>query len=368
MSGSRPAPADAAHWRQLFLGPAAAAWSRVRSGGWPVIQGTLAATAAWVVARHVVQHHQPFFAPIAAVVALNAARGERGTNALHLLQGVIVGIAVAELAVLGMGSGYATLAVATLVAMLLALIVGAARMVIGQAAGSAILTVTTNAPGVGPGRLIDALIGGGIALVISQLVFPAEPLKLLRHDEAAALAGMARALQLAAEAIELGDDAPAGRAVDELRIVRDRLTELDKTRRRTLHTARRTPRWWRRRGLVVEADENAGQLDLLGSSCLALTRSIIASDNAHLQSLPDPIRQLADVLLALAAAPAHRGVRQYAAEEALRVADSTPSLREDASPAEVAAAWSVRQVAHDTIVFAGVDPEQATDAVGNNDH
>lgn len=360
--------AGAGHWRQRFRDAAAAAWSRLRSGGWPVIQGTLAATASWIIARHVVQHHQPFFAPIAAVVALNADRGERGTNALHLLQGVIVGIAVAELAVLSMGSGYATLAVATLIAMLLALIVGAARMVIGQAAGSAILTVATNAPGVGPGRLIDALIGGGMALVISQLVFPVEPLKLLRHDEAAALAGMARALQLGAEAIERGDDALADRAVQELRIVRDRLTELDRTRRRTLHTARRTLRWWRRRGLVVEADENAGQLDLLGSSCLALTRSIIASDNGHLHSLPDPIQQLAHVLLALAAAPSHRGVRQHAAEEALRIVDRTPRPRQDASPAEVAAAWSVRQVAHDTIVFAGVDPDQARDTIGNHDH
>ncbi|MEV5830558.1 hypothetical protein AB0L25_33835 [Spirillospora sp. NPDC052242] len=40
---------------------------------------------------------QPFFAPIAAVVALNAVRGRRGVNALHLLTGVILGIGVGEL-------------------------------------------------------------------------------------------------------------------------------------------------------------------------------------------------------------------------------------------------------------------------------
>jgi uncharacterized membrane protein YgaE (UPF0421/DUF939 family) len=48
-----------------------------------VLQGTLAATVAWVIAEHVVGDHDPFFAPIAAFVALNAAVGERGLNAVR---------------------------------------------------------------------------------------------------------------------------------------------------------------------------------------------------------------------------------------------------------------------------------------------
>lgn len=350
-------------WRPAVARATAGARQRVRSGGWPVIQGTLAATASWVIARHLVQHHQPFFAPIAAVVALNATRGERGTNALHLLQGVLVGIVVAELAVKVLGSGYVSLAVATLVAMLLALVVGAARMVIAQAAASAILTVTTNAPGVGPGRLIDALIGGGVALVISQLLFPAAPLKILRHDETAALAGMARALHLASVSIERGDDAPADRAVEQLRTVRDRLTELGKSRQLTLHTARRTPRWWLRRDPIVREEENAGQLDLLGSSCLALTRAIIAAGEDQLQSLQGAIRELGDVLEALSATPADRAARQHAADRAVRIARSMHPLPRGASEAARAVAWSLRQVAHDTVVYAGIDPAQASESV-----
>lgn len=335
----------------------------MRTGGWPVIQGTFAATVSWVIARHLVQHHQPFFAPIAAVVALNATRGERGTNALRLLLGVLVGIIVAGVAITVLGSGYLTLAVATLVSMVLALLFGAARMVIAQAAASAILTVATDAPGVGPGRLTDALIGGGTALVISQLLFPAAPLKLLHEDESAALDGMAQALHLAVAAIEHGDDAPADRAVEQLRIVRDRLTELGKTRQRTLHTAHRTPRWWIRREPIVREEENAGQLDLLGSSCLALTRAIIAADDSRLQSLRAPIDQLGDVLRDLSSAPSDRGLRQQAADRAVRIAQDTLRPAPDAPEAERAVAWSVRQVAHDTIVFAGIDPGQASDAI-----
>lgn len=355
-------PTDPRHWRQLLAGAVDGAWARLRSGSWPVVQGTIAATGSWVIARHLVQHHQPFFAPIAAVVALNATRGERGTNALHLLEGVIVGIAVAEGAIKLVGAGYATLAAATLVSMLIAVAFGAARMVIAQSAASAILTVATHAPGVGPGRLIDALIGGGVALVFSQLLFPAEPLRLLRRDESAALAGMSQALRLVTQAIERGDAGSADRAIDQLRDVRDRLTELGKTRQRSLRTARRTPRWWGRRAPIVKEEENAGQLDLLGSSCLALTRAVVGADTPQLQSLHAVVRQLAGVLQVLAEAPSDREVRQLAADQALAIAHRVFRVPPDAPEAARAVAWSVRQVARDTAVFAGIDPDQAADA------
>jgi hypothetical protein len=64
------------------------AWQASRAWAvetWPLLKGTAAATLAWVIANHVVDHHEPFFAPIAAVVALNAPLGERGLNTLRLL-------------------------------------------------------------------------------------------------------------------------------------------------------------------------------------------------------------------------------------------------------------------------------------------
>src|SRR5438128_767662 len=106
------------------MGSAGGRWSRVKTAGsraWHglaadaarLLQATVAATTAWMVAKHVVHHHQPFFAPIAAAVALNASVGERGLNAVRMLLGVFLGIAVGELAILGFGGGYGTLALAT---------------------------------------------------------------------------------------------------------------------------------------------------------------------------------------------------------------------------------------------------------------
>src|SRR5689334_15778983 len=175
---------------------------------WPLLQATAAATAAWVLAKHVVHHHEPFFAPVAAVVALNTSLGERGLNALRLLQGVILGIAVGELTLLALGGGYGSLALATFVALLLARVLGGARIVLAQAAISAILTIAVANGEVGYQRLTDALIGAGVALVFSQLIFSPDPLGLLRRVESNALAAMGAALDLAGRALA-GEEALA---------------------------------------------------------------------------------------------------------------------------------------------------------------
>ena len=71
-----------------------------------------------------------------------------------------------------------------------------ARIVLAQAAAAAILTVVTATGRLGLDRLADALIGTGVALVFSQLLFSPEPIRLLRRAEAAALRDTADGLAL----------------------------------------------------------------------------------------------------------------------------------------------------------------------------
>src|SRR5581483_3189749 len=70
---------------------------------WPLVPATAAATVSWLIAKHLIHHHEPFFAPISALVSLNTSLGERGINALHLLQGVVLGIGVAEFVLFALG-------------------------------------------------------------------------------------------------------------------------------------------------------------------------------------------------------------------------------------------------------------------------
>jgi peptidoglycan/LPS O-acetylase OafA/YrhL len=77
-------PAGGAVLRRAWRSGRKPTGRKLLADAWPLLQGTAAAMAAWVIATHLFDHHQPFYAPIAAVVALTAL-GERGLNALQLL-------------------------------------------------------------------------------------------------------------------------------------------------------------------------------------------------------------------------------------------------------------------------------------------
>lgn len=166
---------------------------RPEADTWPMLQGTVTATLAWAIAGN----PDPFFAPIAAFVALNASVGERGLNAIRLLLSVVVG---------------------------------------------AILTVVAAGGQAGTERLVDALIGVGVALLFTQVLFAPQPLALLRRAQAAALGDMAEGLRLTASALEADDEDAAEQAMSYLRTLRDRLSELERTRAASGRVARRSTR------------------------------------------------------------------------------------------------------------------------------
>jgi Fusaric acid resistance protein-like len=330
---------------------------------WLVLQGTLAATVAWVIAVQVVGNHEPFFAPIAAFVGLNASRGERGRNALRLLLGVVVGIVAGECTIAVLGGGYGSLALAVFAATAVAQALGGVRIVIAQAAAGAILTVAVANGEAGTQRLVDALIGVGVALLFTQVLFSPEPLALLRRAEAAALGDMAEALRLTARALECDDDDVAEQAMSHLRTLRDRLSELGRTRAASGRVARRSAIWRSQIAPVVRETEDAGRLDLLGVSCITLTRTAMATDQAYRRRLAPRVNELADALADLAGTPGDRSTRQEAADGALDVVRRVASGYTSSDAEAVAAIVALRTVASDLMVFAGVDAEQADAAV-----
>ena len=330
---------------------------------WLLLQGAAAATAAWVIAQYVFDRQQPFFAPIAALIALNTSLGERGLNALRLLQGVFVGIVVGEITLATLGGGYGSVAIAIFTATALARVLNGTRIVIAQAAVGAILTVATADAEPGVERLTDALIGAGVALVFSQLLFSPEPLALLRRAEAAALARMATSLALTARALEEDDDELAERAIGALRALPDELAELRRTRRASARVARRTLVWRSQRALVVRENENADHLDLLGGSCLLLARVAPSLTSDERQTLDQSVRDLADVLGALAGDLGDRETRQRAVDRAFDVARRVAGS--DATPDTTLAVGvvAVQMLAVDLMVFAGVELDAAVAAV-----
>jgi hypothetical protein len=336
-----------------------------------LLQEAAAATVAWVLASHVVDHHQPFFAPVAAVVALNAPLGERGGNTLRLVQGVVIGILAGALAVDVLGTTSASLFLATLAAMAASRALGSTPMVLGQAATAAILSVVTGDAQAGPERLIDALIGGGVALLFTQVLFTPEPVRLLRRAETRVLTDIAGAFDLTAQALDENDQSQADRAIDTIRDARDRLAELGRARTASKRVPRRSAAWRSQRDPVVKENEDAGQLDLLGGSSLMVIRNAAQAEGDERDVLAPAIRHLAAQARELAGNPGDREVRQRAADsvlETMRRLKANPCVLEAALDSALAAtAIAVRSAAADIMIFAGVDADEAERAVQSHD-
>ena len=330
---------------------------------WPLLQATAAATLAWVIAKHGLDHDDPFFAPIAAVIALNTSLGERGLNALRLVQGVIVGIVAGELTLLAVGSGPASLALAVFAAMTVARALGGVRIVVAQAAVGAILIIALGDADAGPQRLLDALIGAGVALGFSQILFSPEPVALVRRAASDVLKQMAEGVELTARALEHDDPELGERAMSSLRDLHARVVELRRVTRASRRVVRHSVAWRSRTAPVVRETENVGHLDLLGGSCLMLARAAMAMSPAERRWLAPSVRVLAAAMTDLAGDPGDRATRQRAADHALDLARRVAGHDAPSQSPLAAAIVIVRVVVTDVMVFAGVEPGQAADAV-----
>ena len=65
--------------------------ARLRENLFPVVQTAGAAALPWLLASVLLGHSSPVFAPIAAIVALGATRGQRARQAIELMLGVALG-------------------------------------------------------------------------------------------------------------------------------------------------------------------------------------------------------------------------------------------------------------------------------------
>ena len=252
---------------------------------------------------------------------------------------------------------------ATFAAMALARTLGGARIVIVQAAASAILTVAVADGEAGFDRLLDACIGAGVALVFSQVFFSPEPVGLLRRAESVALTGLASGVRQAARALSADDTEGGVQALRALRDLRDDLGELARLRVASPRIARHSAIWQSQATPAVRESEHADQLDLLASACIMLVRAALATGAPAREWLAPRVRALGDALDAMARAPAARDARQRAVDQALSAARQLATSDAPDDPALAGAVYVARIAAFDTMVFAGAPAAQTLDSI-----
>jgi uncharacterized membrane protein YgaE (UPF0421/DUF939 family) len=287
------------------------AWARLRGGIWPVAQTSVAAGIAWYLTHNVLGHAQPFFAPIAAAVSLSASTVLRSQRALQLITGVALGIGVG-VAVAAVAEGPVAIGVAVLIAMCAALAVGGGffghgLMFVNQTAASAILIIALHRSGSGSERLVDALIGGGVVLVISLLLFPAAPLRLIHRATRDLGIALREALSQLDEQIIRRQPAEPGWLLAVSRRIHGTLAQLGQARSTARNIVRIAPLRWRRRDTVDAANKQAAQLDLLGNSVLGLLRACQAALLAG-EDIPADLRTAVGQLRAAVGGLAEQGI------------------------------------------------------------
>jgi uncharacterized membrane protein YgaE (UPF0421/DUF939 family) len=221
---------------------------RLWANGWAILQTAVAASLAYFLAAVALGNEQPFFAPVAAVVTLGLAFGERGRRALEVAVGVVVGLAVADIIVRLIGVGAMQIGIVVALAMAAAVLVGERRLLVNQAAISAILVVALQPPSApfSPDRFFNALIGSGVALAISHL-FPANPERLVERAAGPIFEELAAVLQDVADALENEDHEKAEAVLGRARELDERVGGFDEALSAGYEAARLSPT--RRRSL-----------------------------------------------------------------------------------------------------------------------
>lgn len=257
-------------------GIATRASARTRAGAWPSVQCGFAAAVAWLFSVHVLGHPAPFFASVAAVVALGLRAGQRLRRTAELAVGVAIGVLVGDLVVSVIGSGTWQIGVVVAAGLLVAVAFGGAGLVVTQSGLQAVFVVALpRAPHSGLHRWQDALVGGAVALLVAAVSSTdpwREPLRL----RAGYLADLAGVLRQVAQALR--DESPDG-----VRAGLDRARDLEPVLARwqeALDTGRETTRLallrddrddtWRRGDTLVRGLNRATRnLRVLVRRCLA---------------------------------------------------------------------------------------------------
>lgn len=242
---------------------------------------------------------------MAAIISLGATRGERGRQAVEMMLGLTVGIAVGDLLIALVGTGPAQVALIIGLAMAAAVLLGRGQLFATQAAVSAALvaTVDAGAGGFVPDRFFDGLSGGVIALLFSQVLFPVDPVRLMREIVDEMLAELARVLEAVAGALEERDLDDAERALVRARRVGGRWSGFEEAIQLGRESARYAPPRRRRRDHFELYEEAGHPIDLTVRDVQVLARGAVRAlriGDPVPPQLPAAVRDLADALRGVA--------------------------------------------------------------------
>ncbi|PYC68136.1 FUSC family protein [Micromonospora arborensis] len=343
---------------------------RVRAIGGLAVQAGLAAALSWVVAHELLNISQPVFAPISAVSTLAASLGQRLRRTVELIIGVTVGVLIGDLLLVVIGTGWWQLALIVVLAIMVALFLAGSAAVVIQAGATAVLicTLSPSTRDLEIPRFVDALVGGGTALLVTAVLLPLNPLRVLNRAARPVLDLLAAQLDATAGALADRDAARARTARGELRQNKGQLNAFVEATQGAREASTLSPVHWReRRGPVGRYARAAEPIDRAMRNSGTLIRravTLIEDDEPVPESLPDAVADLAEAVRLLKRQFAAGAEPNRAREQALRAVQAAGRAYRDGvgfSGAVVVA--QVRTTVSDLLVATGLTQEQANHLV-----
>jgi uncharacterized membrane protein YgaE (UPF0421/DUF939 family) len=148
----------------------------------PAVQITIGALLAYSVAFYALGHVNPLLAVTVCITSLGFSRDARPRRILQTAIGMVVGIAISEIALIYFGAGVIQIAIVLLLVLIAARFISASSAFAVTAAIQAMLVQILPEPDGGVFlRTLDGLIGGVMALIVTALI-PRDPRGIARSD------------------------------------------------------------------------------------------------------------------------------------------------------------------------------------------
>src|SRR5918998_24940 len=252
---------------------------RLRGGWLQILQTAVAACVAWFLAALLLGlDRPPTFAPIAAVISLGLAVGQRGRRAVELTLGVAFGILIADFLVSIFGVGAVQAGIVVALAMTVAAFLGSQEIGVNEAAVTAMIIMITfqfAGEGLPLDRFLEALIGGGTALLINALL-PVNPERMVAEAAHPVFDESVNVLKEVADALDEGDAQRLRDAYLKAQEIDARVSGLKEAVMAGRETARLAPPRRRSLGHLELYAAAADQIDLTVRDVRALARAALA--------------------------------------------------------------------------------------------
>ena len=275
----------------------------LRDRWFAIVQTAAAAAAAWEIATLVLNTNAPTYTTLAIVTGLNVHPGQRGKWLVQVVLGAILGVLLANGIAYVPGPDAAQIALGLAAALAIAVLFYSQNWFLINVGAGLVIPLASGSAGHGFAFGVgwQALIAAGVGLAFTQLLFPANAVKLVGENVRQILAGLGATLDDVARNLA-GDKQDEDEALERSRTLDDQLMQLDQHVQQARAITHWAPLRRRQRGAVEAYAATAPVLKLAVDEAAALSHLVRRRELTDSLELQTRCGALARALQALSSA------------------------------------------------------------------